>query len=105
MKKEVEIIKPTHLVIFTGLHYDDYLKKLKLWDTSPVEKVVELKIITGEKRQVKVGWWYRQYLENGKVTMHFLRTYHPGYLRGKGLLSNFSQEIADWIKDSSLSKL
>ncbi len=98
LKREVEIIKPTHLVLFTGLHYDDYLGKLKFEDTKPFEKAIKPKIITGEKRQVEVGWWHRQYWENGKVAMHFLRTYHPGYLRGKGLLSNFCKEIADWVK-------
>jgi uracil-DNA glycosylase len=98
LKQEVEIIKPTHLVLFTGLHYDEYIKILKFWNTSFVEKVSERKIIAGEIRQVEVGWWYRQYWENGKVALRFLRTYHPGYLRGKGLLSSFSKEIADWIK-------
>jgi len=80
-ENEVKIARPTHMILFTGPDYDEYLKKLRFGYDDYEEKDAisfldeEGKII--EHFEGGRELWEGAFLEGGKVKMLLLRTYHP----------------------------
>jgi uracil-DNA glycosylase len=102
-EEEVEIVRPTHIVLFTGPDYDEYLKELTFgYNHSkdyPIDFSLEDKEITPFKGANK--WLERDFLEAGKVKMRFLRTYHPAFYMEARDKEKFCMCIASWIKGES----
>jgi hypothetical protein len=96
-ENEVEIIKPTHLVLFTGSDYDTFLEKLHFNSKSIDEtNSKDSRDVGGKRGQVK--WWHRKFIDKEMVKMHFLRTSHPGYLKEAEQKENFCKYIAEWVR-------
>lgn len=96
-EKEVEVIKPTHIIFFTSRSYDKYIDKLDFG--------YRFKNVTNRThKKEETIWWHRQFLTNGKVKMHFLRVYHPGFYGRKSqeAKENFAENIANWIKKNRI---
>jgi hypothetical protein len=92
-ENEVKIAQPTHIILFTGLNYDENLEKVTFgYDFVNVEKTLD----------IGVASWKRDFLEDGKVKMRFLRTYHPGYFKTQEEKWQFCQFIVDWIDQSPI---
>jgi len=93
---EVRITEPTHIIFFTYTGYDDYIGSLR-FGYSIKDKNLDYKKKLPEEKG-KIIWWHRQFLDKGKVKIHFLRTYHPGYFKKQQEQEQFANEIAKWIK-------
>jgi hypothetical protein len=102
-ENEVKIARPTHMILFTGLDYDEHLKKLSFgydcfkeitgivfFDEAERKEVLHFK---GTEKE-----WERVFLEGEKVKMRFLRTYHPAFFKKQEDKRTFCQHIAAWIK-------
>jgi len=94
-QKEIELVKPTHLIILTGTSYDDIIEGLNFTTSEPEDKTsqddtFELHKSSGETQ--RVPWWHRKYSTDGRIAMHLLRTRHP-----QGAFREFEQEIALWV--------
>lgn len=93
-ENEVKIAQPTHIILFTGSDYDEYLKKVSFG----------YEYRDGEKIRTSEGGiklWQRDFLETDKVKMRFLRTYHPGYFKKQEEKWKFCQLIVEWITQST----
>jgi len=87
LKAEIEEVKPTHLMFFTGHDYDSQIQELLGYEPE----------ITDEpEKEIRI-WWTMP--SNNQSKMQVLRTYHPHYFnyhpKQKTL---FYQKIATWIK-------
>jgi hypothetical protein len=105
IKSEIEIIKPTHIVLFTAEgNYIEYLKKLRFENFNYEqinEKRKKIGIHSGKEigteQQPEVIWWYRVFFdEKNNVKIHLLVTRHP-----QGASNEWKEEIAEWIKDTN----
>jgi uracil-DNA glycosylase len=72
--EEVRLIKPTHIVFFTGNDYDDYLEKIGFEGTS--RELMKFENTDGKKGSV-MCWDGKS--EEGGVKIRVLRTCHPSY--------------------------
>jgi hypothetical protein len=101
-ENEVKISQPTHMVFFTGLDYDEYLKELMFGYNEtkdyPLNFHFEGKKITPFEGADK--WWERDFLEGDEIKMRLLRTYHPGFYRKQEDKSRFCELVAKWITQS-----
>jgi hypothetical protein len=97
-EKEVENLKPTHLILFLGRGYDQCIKELTfVKNNSKVNDegyTDDKKWIPIGERKRKVWWWQEKFFESGK-NLFFLRTRHP-----QGAPAEFAKEIATWIQKS-----
>jgi uracil-DNA glycosylase len=95
-EEEVKRIKPTHVVLFTGYDYDDYLEEIGFEGTS--KDPMELGNTGGIKSNVMR--WDGE-LEKDGVKIRFLRTCHPSYFNRKNdsLKGCFCEAIAGWIEE------
>lgn len=87
-EKEIKILKPKHIIFFTGKRkeYDEYIKKFNFG------KLVK----DGKKKTKDKGkliWWEREFVKNGRK-IKVLRTSHP---QGQHK-EIFVKEIVNWIK-------
>lgn len=88
-ENEVKIAQPTHLVLFTGLDYDDYLNDVSFG----------YEYRDGKKGSLcGVKLWQRDFLEANKVKLRFLRTNHPAHFMKKIDQQNFCKLIVKWIR-------
>jgi hypothetical protein len=90
LKAEIEEIKPSHLIFFTGHDYDSQIRSLL---------ALKHEIVDQPEREIKIWWTMPADTEN---KLQVLRTHHPYYIfhfkpKEKDF---FCQEIADWIKSS-----
>ena len=87
LRKEMSIIKPTHVVFCTGWYYDDYVKfafdSVKMWDRNAVRKI-------GAKEQ---PWGAGVGIVDGRE-IQFLRVCHPE--RKKKV--DFVNGVVEWIQ-------
>jgi uracil-DNA glycosylase len=99
LEEEVKIAKPTHIVFFTGLNYDEYLDKIGFGynQYGGGEKIDHLECWEGP-----IKMWQKNFIEDGEVKMRYLRTYHPSFFKFKGekVKEVFCQLIAQWITDA-----
>lgn len=94
---EVTILQPKYLVLFTSKGYDRYIKDLRFEYSKPPIDVTDQE----NRKHVRNGtvcWWEREFSDDKKGTMRFLRTRHP--VRAPKALVN---EIVAWLKDENLS--
>lgn len=94
-ENEVKIAQPSHIILFTGFDYDEYLKRVSFG----------YNYRDGEKIRTSVGsieLWQRDFLEADKVKMRFLRTYHPGFFKKQEDKMIFCKCIAEWITKSPI---
>lgn len=100
IEEEVKLIKPTHLVLFTGFDYDGYLEEIGFEGTSKDPMKLGN---TGEKKISVMRWDGK--LEKDGVKIRFLRTCHPSYFNFKSdsLKECFCEAIAGWIEEPDLS--
>ncbi|RUM57334.1 MAG: hypothetical protein DSY60_05150 [Persephonella sp.] len=96
--KEILLLKPTHVVLYLGKHYDEYINNETIKSFIPAEKIDE---ITSNDYYIQVGkkicwWWHRIiYLSNKEINI--LRVCHPE--RKKKV--DFTNEIVKWINKTS----
>ncbi len=92
--KEVSILMPKHLILFTGKGYDDYIMDLPLNEGFRVENITdnEYRKPIGNKN-AKILWWDRKFSKDGNE-IHFLRTRHPQFAP-----IEFADEIVKWIRN------
>lgn len=98
---EVKIVKPTHIIFFTGNDYDDYIRSLDFG------KVLEDKSdsVGLDEENVKsrdTMWWHKKFLLGNGTKMQFLRTAHPTSFtrRNNTEKENFCRLIAKWVESS-----
>ena len=91
LEEEIKILKPKHLVFFTGRYYIDYVKKMGFnYNCSPENRSEQEN--TKKIGRQKVFWWEREFSDNtGK--MFLLNTRHPA-IAPKG----FATAVSNWIK-------
>lgn len=95
-EEEVKIIKPSHIIFFTGSDYDELIEKINFGFR--YKDVTSNKYLKNLGPSFKALWWHRKFFEKGKVKMQFLRTYHPGYIKKQSQQECFSHKIAEWIE-------
>lgn len=87
-EKEIQIMKPKHIIFLTGIDYDEAIENFNFGCS---------KIIEGRKTRLdngKIVRWTRKLYHNGKLKYSVLRTSHPQYKNKK----IFTRNIIDWIK-------
>jgi len=87
-EKEIKILKPKHIVFFTGKYYDDYLNRINLGDK--IRDKGDKTIDNG-----KIVLWERDFLFQ-KEKIKVLRISHP---QGKHKEA-FVDAVVSWIKNS-----
>ncbi len=100
-EREIKILKPLHIIFFTGRDYDDYIKRFKFeFKQHQIKDGNEQTKILNNKRVI---WWEREFVENGRK-IKTVRTYHPEYFvrsrLGDSFENSFVNEIVNWIKKS-----
>jgi hypothetical protein len=98
-EKEIEIIKPSHIIFFTNNYYDKLIEELDFGfgKNNFIDVYNDEKRITNKELKHKsVCWWHRYYNETGKNQMHLLRTRHP-----QGAPAELKDEIIKWIRKTS----
>jgi len=89
VRAEIEEVKPTHLIFFTGHKYDSQIRSL--FD-------LKHEITDEPDKEIKI-WWTMPAKDEYK--MQVLRTYHPYYLRFIPEAKQFFYEkIVTWITTS-----
>jgi hypothetical protein len=91
-QKEIEIMKPKHIIFLTGTDYDDAIKNFDFGCS---------KVIDGRKTRLndgKIVKWPRELYHNGKLKYHILRTSHPQGKNKEAFISN----IIDWINNTKI---
>lgn len=103
LEKEIEIVKPTHVIFLTSDNYDSLIRGFnfrcspsKLVDAHGTSDCFKKEILVkDESRTRPVCWWYRIYLRDDGTKMHLLRTRHP-----QGALGHFEEEIVKWVTEA-----
>ena len=91
LEEEIKILKPKHLVFFTGRDYIDYVEKMCFNYICSPENMYEQENTKKIGKQ-KVFWWQREFSDNnGK--MFILNTRHPERAHG-----DFAKAVSDWIQ-------
>lgn len=91
--KEVDILNPKHIILYTHHDYDDFLEK--------IPSVFLVKEITDKKFTCKVGaknikWWDRELYKDGTLVKRVLVTSHPERKKKEEFVDN----IAHWIRQN-----
>lgn len=87
-EKEIQIMKPKHIIFLTGTDYDEEIENFKFGCSE---------ISNGRKTKFGNGTivrWPRKLSHNGKLKYFIMRTSHPLY-KNKTL---FTRNIIDWVK-------
>jgi len=99
-EKEIEIVKPSHVIFFTNDYYDSLVDDLHFgYEDSDCEwedlssKYHRKQVSQRAIKNKNVSWWHRVFREGGTPKMHFLRTRHP-----QGAPAEFEDEIVHWIR-------
>jgi len=91
-EKEIQIMKPKHIIFLTGKQYDKEIGNFNFGCS---------KIIDGRKTRFdngKIVRWPRKLYRNGKLKYAVLRTSHPERKNKKV----FTRNIIDWIKTTEI---
>lgn len=90
-EKEIQIMKPKHIIFLTGTDYDEAIGNFKFGcSDSPING---RKLDNG-----KIVKWTRKLYHNGKLKYFVFRTSHP---QGKNK-KIFTRNIIDWIKTTEI---
>ena len=92
-EEEIKALQPTHIIFFTGRGYDSYINRLNFGYANSPKDITAQTYKKEIKNKSSVWWWHRKFSENGKLSMHFLRTRHP-----QGAPKELVDEIVKWIK-------
>lgn len=87
-EKEIEIMKPKHIIFLTGPSYDDEIKNINFSCSQVIDE---------ENRRIddgKIVWWTRKLCDEDNLKYSILRTSHP---QGKHK-DIFIKSIIDWVK-------
>jgi hypothetical protein len=88
--KEVDILKPKHIILYTHHDYDGYLEKFPNFSENEItEKDFTCKV--GAKN---IKWWDKELCRDGTLSMRVLVTSHPERKKKK----EFVDKIISWIK-------
>jgi len=101
-EQEIRSLRPKHIIFFTGRGYDSYIDKLNFgYSIKDITKRMDKREITNRKeiKNKSVLWWHREFYENSKLSMHFLRTRHP-----QGAPRELKDGVANWIKNSTTQR-
>ena len=103
-EKEIEIVKPSHIIFFTNDRYDKLIDNLCFGygenNFQDISDWNNRKIITKRDLKIKdVYWWHRKFPKSGMQKMHFLRTRHPQGAPEKE--KEFTTEIINWIQKTT----
>jgi len=105
--KEMQILRPTHIIFFTNEYFDDLIHAIRFWfdDYSYYQDIKEsyyIKQITNsykvKKRNRTACWWHRSFYYDSsrkKPELQFLRTRHPQGAPGK-----FKEKIIEWLEEN-----
>ena len=94
-QREVEIVRPTHLIFFTNTYFDDILSSLKFKFVDKSYEIENKSIDIGDKREIP--FLHSVYTYKSKLIMRLLRTRHP-----QGTSLKFDNKIAEWITNNHL---
>jgi hypothetical protein len=94
LKEELQILKPKHLVFFTGPVYDQYLGR-ELFDYMSELKKDNTKENRKEIGRLSVLWWEREFSQDNSK-MFVLRTWHPAYPTLD--IPEFAKQVSNWVK-------
>jgi hypothetical protein len=100
---EIQIVRPTHIVFFTGGCYDSLIRNMRFgfdisslvdnrFDEEGCKKEIAME---NEEQFRRVLWWRRSFSDNRGDNLHFLRTRHP-----QGAPKHFEKEVARWVLKS-----
>ena len=100
IRKEIEIIKPTHIVFYTGLYYDGYIFKEKenenvLFDS--IKKINMPKNLSSDPFKVQAMWYREAFVKIKDIGINILRLGHP---QGKAKVF-FVNLVVNWINKTS----
>ncbi|QQS55165.1 MAG: hypothetical protein IPM89_04945 [Candidatus Competibacteraceae bacterium] len=88
--KEIDVLMPKNIVVYSHYEYDDYLRHPNSVQTQ--------KEVTNQPRtigQKKMRWWDRELVMHDGRTVRLLVVSHPQYL----LKDDFVNKIVSWIKN------
>ncbi|MBT0160834.1 hypothetical protein G4O51_12715 [Candidatus Bathyarchaeota archaeon A05DMB-2] len=92
-EEEVKALRPKHIIFFTGRDYDLYIDKLTFGYSVPPRDITKRTHKKEIKTRCSLWWWHREFCENNKMQMRFLRTRHP-----QGAPREIVDEIVKWIR-------
>ena len=97
--EELRILKPRHVVLFTGRTYDSYIKDFPDFPLIRTFRGKDWKIsLKLAGKEMKSVWWTAERGSNG-FRLRTLRTYHPQYfLNGEALKKEFAVRVLRWVK-------
>ncbi len=96
MRREIELIQPTHMIFYTGWDYDDHIKKLFAEPAPDLDKWEKKKI--GKRNRPWCEATVR--LEGSDREIKMLRVCHPGAFVKKysdGDQVGFVNAVSEWI--------
>lgn len=99
-QNEVELVKPTHLIFFTGKYYDFLIENFQMQDRNCKDQnskddTIEVKKENGETSKIRPYWWHRIYIKSDGNQINVLRTSHPNR-KPNGLI----KEIVKWVQST-----
>ncbi len=71
-EKEIEIVKPSHVIFVTNDYFDSLIEKLRFGYGDSEWKDYTAKDYRKEIGNKSVCWWHRTFYRDGKQNMHFL---------------------------------
>jgi hypothetical protein len=101
LEKEIQIVKPTHVIFLTGDNYDSLIRDMNFgYQPSEIvdltsdscKKKIMMKYKTSKK---DVCWWIRAFYSGGKPSLRLLRTRHP-----QGAPGHFGDELVRWVNNT-----
>lgn len=89
--KELELIRPRHVIFITGPSYDDHVSRFPLG--------LRVEEITQRDHRIRNGgkwmrWWERECYDGDALVCRVLRTSHPERQRKDG----FVGKLVDWVR-------
>ena len=90
LKKEIEIIKPTHIIFYTGRYYDYYIPKV--FDEDGYKVIVNTLQPIG-KRNIP---WFEAEAKIGNMKFNVLRVWHPERKKK----SVYVEALCGWIRQT-----
>ena len=89
IREEIRCIKPTHVVFYTGLYYDEYIKN-SVFDKGSFRIKRDTKVRNGNQ---KMPWMEAEATVMGQ-SVNILRTWHPERKNKE----DFTLAVSNWLK-------
>jgi hypothetical protein len=89
--REVSILKPKNIVIYSHYHYDNFLDNIPIIQITKEKTSKQYKRKNGKK---EIYWWDREGVLRGS-SVRILRTSHPERQKK----DDFVKKIIDWIRE------